>query len=127
MPNHICVVETNVFFFLQVTRGWFTACVASTVLTAAGMIQPGTIHLDWHPIIYRFQIWRIVTNFCFLGKFGWPFVMNLIFMVLPPPASPAAHGNPALSCLSRPYTVPPEYCCPWHMVCTAPGSVRQDP
>ncbi|KAJ1487681.1 Der1-like family-domain-containing protein [Baffinella frigidus] len=69
----------------KVTRGWFTACVASTILAAVGMIQPGTIHLDWHAIIYRFQIWRIITNFCFLGKFGWPFVMNLIFMVLPQP------------------------------------------
>ena len=26
------------------------------------------------------QIWRLFTNFCFLGKFGWPFVMNVIFM-----------------------------------------------
>jgi len=33
------------------------------------------------------QIWRIITNFCFLGKFGWPFVMNLIFMVIPQPSS----------------------------------------
>jgi hypothetical protein len=40
----------------QVTRGWFTACVASTILAAVGMIQPGTIHLDWHAIIYRFQV-----------------------------------------------------------------------
>jgi hypothetical protein len=27
------------------------------------------------------QIWRVFTCFAFLGKFGWPFVMNLIFVV----------------------------------------------
>ena len=31
--------------------------------------------------MWRFQIWRVFTCFTFLGKFGWPFVMNLIFVV----------------------------------------------
>lgn len=26
------------------------------------------------------QAWRVVTNFCYLGKIGWPFVMSIIFM-----------------------------------------------
>jgi len=64
-----------------ITRCWFTACCASTVLSAAGMVSPMTLMLDWSSILWRFQIWRVFTCFTFLGKFGWPFVMNLIFVV----------------------------------------------
>nr|CAK12751.1 Der1-like protein [Guillardia theta] len=64
-----------------ITRCWFTACVSTTILSAVGMISPMTLYLDWSAILFKFQIWRVVTNFCFLGKFGWPFIMNLIFMV----------------------------------------------
>ena len=30
-----------------ITRCWFTACCASTVLSAAGMGSPMTLMLDW--------------------------------------------------------------------------------
>merc|ERR1719478_436396 len=45
------------------------------------MVSPMTLMLDWSSILWRFQIWRVFTCFTFLGKFGWPFVMNLIFVV----------------------------------------------
>lgn len=64
-----------------ITRCWFTAALASTLLAAVGMLSPGTLYLDWASVVYKFQIWRLFTNFAFLGKFGWPFIMNLIFMV----------------------------------------------
>ena len=45
------------------------------------MLGPMTLMLSWEQILWRFQIWRVFTCFTFLGKFGWPFVMNLIFVV----------------------------------------------
>jgi Derlin-2/3 len=34
-------------------------------------------------VIKKFQIWRLVTNFCFLGRFSFPFVVRMMMMCVP--------------------------------------------
>jgi len=64
-----------------ITRGYMTASFAATVLTQMEFISPYLIHLDFDALTGKFELWRLVTNFCFFGKFGLPFVFSMFFLV----------------------------------------------
>ena len=40
----------------KITRCWFTAVIAATILTATGMLSPMTLYLDWPSIVNKFQV-----------------------------------------------------------------------
>ena len=65
----------------KVTRGWLTASFATTVLFQLEFISPNLIHLDFTALTQKLEVWRLLTNFCFFGKFGFPFVFSLFFMI----------------------------------------------
>ena len=65
----------------KVTRGWLTASFATTVLFQLEFISPNLIHLDFAALTQKLEVWRLLTNFCFFGKFGFPFVFSLFFMI----------------------------------------------
>lgn len=52
----------------------------STVVTGLSLIPYSPFLLEWGPIIYRFQIWRLVLNFFHLGRLGLGFLINLYFL-----------------------------------------------
>ena len=57
------------------------------------------------PVFKRFQIWRLLTNFCFLGGFSFPFVMRVMMMCVA--CATARARSPELACAppaSRPRT-----------------------
>ncbi|KAL5276928.1 DERL2 family protein [Megaselia abdita] len=62
-----------------VTRIYSTACVATTLAVHLDLVSP--LHLYFHPnlIIYKLQLWRIVTTFLFFGSISFSFFFNLIF------------------------------------------------
>mmetsp|Transcript_3605 Transcript_3605/g.8522 ORF Transcript_3605/g.8522 Transcript_3605/m.8522 type:complete len:282 (+) Transcript_3605:15-860(+) len=64
-----------------VTRVWFCASMFSTVAMHANLINPLTLaHL--HEFTFgKLQVWRLVTNFCFLGKFSFAFLMTILFLI----------------------------------------------
>eukprot|EP00793_Prasinoderma_coloniale_P005068 PRCOL_00000829-RA len=64
-----------------VTRTWGTACVATTAALSFGMVTPYTLLLDFGAIVKKFEIWRLVTPYLVLGGFGFPFLMNLLFIM----------------------------------------------
>jgi len=39
------------------------------------------IYLDFESVVSKLELWRLVTNFCFFGKFGFPFMFSLFFLV----------------------------------------------
>lgn len=61
-------------------RVYGTACMATTIGVMLGMVSPKSIYLDWYLVGARFQIWRLLTNFIFLGGFGFPFVMRMLYI-----------------------------------------------
>ena len=63
-----------------VCRTWGTACVLTTVGVQLGVVDLRSIYLDFPLVFKRFQIWRLLTNFCFLGGFSFPFVMRVMMM-----------------------------------------------
>lgn len=67
-----------------VCRAWGTACVLTTVGVQLGVLDLRTLYLDFPSVFKRFQIWRLLTNFCFVGGFGFPFVMRMMMMYVHP-------------------------------------------
>ena len=59
-----------------------TASFGATVLTQMEFISPMLLHLDFDLLLWKFELWRLVTNFCFFGKFGLPFVFSMFFLVM---------------------------------------------
>ena len=46
------------------------------------MINPEYLILDFDLSIFKFQLWRLFTNFCFVGKFSFNFLMFILMMYL---------------------------------------------
>lgn len=63
------------------TKGYFTASVATTLLSTLGVISPYYLYLDFDLVIGKFQLWRLLANFLFFGKFSMPFVFAIVLLV----------------------------------------------
>eukprot|EP00658_Telonema_sp_P-2_P044964 TRINITY_DN3286_c0_g1_i3.p2 TRINITY_DN3286_c0_g1~~TRINITY_DN3286_c0_g1_i3.p2 ORF type:complete len:225 (-),score=59.32 TRINITY_DN3286_c0_g1_i3:205-879(-) len=63
-----------------VTRYLFASLVVVTLAGNFGLIAPQTLMLIPEYIFGRFEIWRIVTNLMFMGKIGFSFLMQLMFL-----------------------------------------------
>jgi len=53
----------------------------ATILSMAGVVNPYTLILDWNMVFYKFQVWRLVTNFIFLGSFDISFLIRMLMIV----------------------------------------------
>ena len=65
----------------KITRGYLTACVASTILVQTELVSPMLLYLDFPSVTAKLEVWRLLTNFCFFGGFGMPFVFSMFFLV----------------------------------------------
>ena len=63
-----------------VSKAWGTACFACTLLSQFGLVDLRNLYLNWALVKGKFQVWRLLTNFCFLGKFSFPFLMRMMMM-----------------------------------------------
>lgn len=64
-----------------VTKFWLCASFLSTLAVMLKIIHPMMLLLDFDMIWGRFQIWRLLTCACFFGKFSFPFMFQLYFLV----------------------------------------------
>jgi len=64
-----------------VTRWLFGTSFGATVAANFGLLNQDWLILDFDALIYRFEIWRLVTPFLFHGKLGFPFLINMLFLV----------------------------------------------
>jgi Derlin-2/3 len=64
-----------------VTKAYFVGAVGTTVLVSMGVISPFLLFLDFELVFKKFQIWRLLCNFLFFGKFGMPFLFNVVMLV----------------------------------------------
>jgi len=62
------------------TKVWFTAAVAVTVLMTVGVLNPMVILLHWPTIWSKLQVWRLFTNVFFFGEFGMAWVMQMYLL-----------------------------------------------
>eukprot|EP01121_Diplochlamys_sp_Union-15-3_P020395 TRINITY_DN794_c0_g1_i2.p1 TRINITY_DN794_c0_g1~~TRINITY_DN794_c0_g1_i2.p1 ORF type:complete len:238 (-),score=26.76 TRINITY_DN794_c0_g1_i2:55-768(-) len=63
-----------------VTRWLFALSLGLTIAPSFGLISPYLLILDFESIFRKLQLWRLVTNFCFHGKLGLPFLIHMTFL-----------------------------------------------
>ncbi|XP_075253680.1 derlin-2-like isoform X1 [Convolutriloba macropyga] len=63
-----------------VTRLYTTACVGTTIAVQLDVVSPFQLYFNPELIIYRYQFWRLFTNFLFFGTLGFTFLFNIIFI-----------------------------------------------
>eukprot|EP01100_Stratorugosa_tubuloviscum_P009071 TRINITY_DN379_c2_g2_i1.p1 TRINITY_DN379_c2_g2~~TRINITY_DN379_c2_g2_i1.p1 ORF type:complete len:227 (-),score=81.49 TRINITY_DN379_c2_g2_i1:35-715(-) len=60
-----------------VTQKLFAGCGITTIIANLGFVSPAKLVFLPHLVFYKFEIWRLVTSFLFLGKLGFPFLISL--------------------------------------------------
>ncbi|KAK4796730.1 hypothetical protein SAY86_029056 [Trapa natans] len=63
-----------------ISKGFGTLCVASTILYHLGLFNPLYAALWYRAVFYQFQVWRLITNFFFLGEFSVNFGIRLLMI-----------------------------------------------
>lgn len=63
-----------------VSKTYGVACLMATAAFYLQLYNPHNIALKYEDVIKRFQVWRVVTNFFFLGPFSFPFAFRLIII-----------------------------------------------
>ena len=63
------------------TRLYGTACVCTTIGASFGLLNMKYFFLSWPMIVHKFQVWRLLTPFLFLGKLGLPFLFKVYFLI----------------------------------------------
>jgi len=63
-----------------ITRGYFVVAFGTTVLFMLGYVSP--MQIAWVPemVTQKFELWRLMTNFFFFGKFSMGFVFSLYIL-----------------------------------------------
>nr|XP_016455956.1 PREDICTED: derlin-1-like [Nicotiana tabacum] len=63
-----------------ISKAYGTACLLLTTACQLGLCHPVHIALLYQPLISHFQVWRLITNFLFLGKFSINFGIRLLMI-----------------------------------------------
>ncbi|KAK2653435.1 hypothetical protein Ddye_013291 [Dipteronia dyeriana] len=63
-----------------VSKFYGVTCLLTTTAYYLQLYHPWYIALSYEDVIKRFQVWRLVTNFFFLGGFSFPFDISLIMI-----------------------------------------------
>ena len=62
-----------------VCKAWGTACFACTLFSQFGLVDLRNLTSTGLGV-GQVPVWRLLTNFCFLGKFSFPFLMRMMMM-----------------------------------------------
>ncbi|KAK9266639.1 hypothetical protein L1049_021912 [Liquidambar formosana] len=64
-----------------ISKAYGTLCLLTTIACQLGLCHPADIALMHELVFSRFQVWRLITNFFFLGKFSINFGIRLLMIV----------------------------------------------
>ena len=64
-----------------ITKVWFVGSVIMTAAVSFGLVHPQSIAFVWPYIWNKFEIWRFLTCFLFLGKFSLGFLFQIMMLV----------------------------------------------
>lgn len=65
------------------TRYYLTAAVLCTALVSFGVLNPGYLYFDWTSFFKGLEVWRIITQFLFFGKFSFNFLISMVILYDP--------------------------------------------
>ncbi|KAG2498945.1 hypothetical protein HYH03_003135 [Edaphochlamys debaryana] len=64
-----------------ITRTYAIILFSTTLFFRFALVNLGWIALIWPRVVTHFEIWRLVTCFFFLGKFSFPWIIKMIWLV----------------------------------------------
>jgi len=64
-----------------VTQYWFGATLLLTIAGNMGIVSPLNFLLFWDKVKDKFEIWRLLTCFCYAGKFEFPTLIALYLLM----------------------------------------------
>ncbi|XP_043721847.1 derlin-1 isoform X2 [Telopea speciosissima] len=64
-----------------ITKAYGTLCLLATTAYQIGLYNPVYFALDYRLVFLRFQVWRLFTNFFFLGNFSINFGIRLLMII----------------------------------------------
>merc|ERR1712188_54764 len=62
-----------------VTRVLFCSTIFLSLAVRFNFLPARALDLSWEPLVYQFQIWRLITNF-FIHALNMQFLINLMFL-----------------------------------------------
>lgn len=63
-----------------ISKAYGTLCLVFTTAFQFGLYHPAFIALIYQRVFWHFEVWRLVTNFFFLGKFSINFGIRLLMI-----------------------------------------------
>lgn len=63
-----------------VTKLYLCLLVGATLGYSLQLLSPAAMALLWDRVVHKFEVWRLITNFMFLGPFGLHFFFMLLFL-----------------------------------------------
>jgi len=63
-----------------ITKAYGTLCLLMTTVYQFGLFKDAHIALIYKPVFTHFQVWRLITNFFFLGNFSINFGIRLLMI-----------------------------------------------
>jgi|TARA_B110000091_G_C13709326_1_gene429746 Derlin-2/3 len=64
-----------------VSRTYLTASFITTAACALELVSPFSLYYNFKLIFHEGEVWRLVTNFLFFGKFSLEFVFHMYFLM----------------------------------------------
>jgi len=58
-----------------------TTSVVTTAACALELVSPFSLYFNAQLVVYKFQVWRLLTNFFFFGALGLDFLFHMFFLV----------------------------------------------
>lgn len=64
-----------------VTRCLLVASLGSTLGCSMGVLNPMSLGLFWDPLLKKFEVWRLASNFVFFGEPSFNFLISVYMLV----------------------------------------------
>ena len=64
-----------------VSRTYLTASFITTAACALELVSPFSLYYNFKLIFHEGEVWRLITNFLFFGKFSLEFVFHMYFLM----------------------------------------------
>lgn len=64
-----------------VSRTYLTASFVTTAACALELVSPFSLYYNFKLIFHEGEVWRLITNFLFFGKFSLEFVFHMYFLM----------------------------------------------
>jgi len=62
------------------TRVYICTVFATTLIVTYNMLSPSYLFIHYGRAFFKFEIWRLITCFCFAGKFSFNFLIYLMMI-----------------------------------------------